>query len=112
MVDGIPLQLNHIHCCGWRKALGLLLWRGGEGGAGRGWGIILSGTFKVMYHMSQTAFLLTHWGPLLRVERMLPVAKDCSAPLTTSINLLDGMCLSGEKDSLNKLRRQGRSRKM
>jgi len=31
---------------------------------------------------------------------MLPVAKDCSAPLTTSINLLDGMCLSGEKDSL------------
>lgn len=38
LVDNIPLQLNHIHCRGWRKGLGIVVVEEGrEGGAGDGY---------------------------------------------------------------------------
>jgi len=55
LVRGVPLQLNHVHSCGWRKGKRIVVVEEGRRRRGRGgnMGSYQPGALKVKYYMDQ-----------------------------------------------------------
>jgi len=81
MVDGIPLQLNHIHCCGWRKALKSVVVEEGRRRRGREG----MGNYSIWYIQGYVpyepdSFLITSLGTIIASRKDVACSERLLSP--------------------------------